>query len=160
MDLIGDESRRDQSAFGLPKAKTLYGPLPEQLRDPESFASQIKLMLAARKQHRIHEGKIISVPNSGKPGVALLVMTLPDNGGLAITALNYGRTATSVKVDLTQFSASIPAASVAGQSARDIVREHDAGVVTGSGQLNIDIGDLSGRTLVIRRRIESCRYLQ
>ncbi len=152
VDLLGENPGEDKSAFGLPKAKTLYGPVPEQLRDPESFASQIKRMLAARKRYRIHEGAIISVPNSGKPGVALLVMTLPDNGGLAITALNYGRTATSVKVDLTQFSASIPAASVAGQTARDIVREHDAGVVTGSGRLNIDIGDLSGRTLVIRRR--------
>ena len=152
VDLLGENPGEDKSAFGLPKAKTLYGPVPEQLRDPESFASQIKRMLAARKRYRIHEGAIISVPNSGKPGVVLLVMTLPDNGGLAITALNYGRTATSVKVDLTQFSASIPAASVAGQTARDIVREHDAGVVTGSGRLNIDIGDLSGRTLVIRRR--------
>ena len=78
-------------------------------------------------------------------------MTLPDNGGLAITALNYGRKAASVKVDLTQFSASIPPASIAGHTARDIVSGRDAGLVTGSGRLNIELGELSGRTLVVRR---------
>lgn len=152
VDLLGENPGADKSAFGLPKAKALYGPVPEQLRDPESFASQIKRMLAARKQYRIHEGTIISVPNAGKPGVVLLVMTLPDNGGLAITALNYGRTATSVKVDLTQFSTSIPAASIAGQTARDIVREQDTGLVTSSGRLNVALGELSGGTFVIRPR--------
>jgi maltose alpha-D-glucosyltransferase/alpha-amylase len=152
VDLLGGNPGVHNSAFRLPKAKTLYGPVPEQLRDPESFASQIKRMLAARKQYRIHEATIISVPNTGNPGVILLVMTLPDNGGLAITALNYGRRAASVKVDLTRFSPSIPAASIAAQAARDVVREHDAGLVTRSGRLNIDLAELSARTLVVRRR--------
>lgn len=153
VDLLGENPGADKSTFGLPKAKALYGPVPEQLRNPESFASQIKRMLAARKEHRIAQGSIISVPNAGKTGVVLLVMTLPDNGGLAITALNYGRRPTSVKVDLTQFSASIPTSSVTGQTARDIIRRQDAGLVARSGQLNIELEELSGRTLVIRPRI-------
>ena len=92
-------------------------------------------MLAARKQYRIHEGKIIGVPDPGKAEVVLLVMTLPDKGGLAITALNYGRKATSVTADLSRFRGSVSEASVAGWRVRDIVRDVDDGVVTGSGRL-------------------------
>src|SRR5215218_7383888 len=46
------------SAFGLPRAKALYGPLPEQLKDPSSFASRLKAMLAARKKYRVAEGEL------------------------------------------------------------------------------------------------------
>lgn len=152
VDLLGDNPDTDKSVFGLPKAKMLYGSVPEQLRDPESFASRIKQMLSARKQYRIHEGTIIGVPDARKAGIVLLVMTLPDKGGLAITALNYGRTAAAVAADLSQFSRSIPIASVAGQPVRDIVKGVDAGSVTRSGRLSIDLDELSGRTLVVRSR--------
>ena len=52
-------------------------------------------MLAARKQYRIHEGTMLAVPNVGNPSVCVLVMRLPDSNALAITALNYGRSAAS-----------------------------------------------------------------
>jgi hypothetical protein len=152
VDLLGYSPGAAKSAFGLPRAKLLYGPIPDQLRDPASFVSQIKRMLAARKQYRIHEATVHSVPDSGNKGVVLLGMTLPDKGGIAVTALNYGRTAASVAIDLTSISSTIPPALIVGQTACDIVLGTDAGVVSRSGRLNIDIEALSGRTLVVGSR--------
>src|SRR4030095_283313 len=36
VDLLGAAAKATTSAFGLPRAKALYGPLPDQLKDPES----------------------------------------------------------------------------------------------------------------------------
>src|SRR5690606_1825658 len=44
VDLLGAAPEVRTSAFGLPRARQLYGPLPEQLRDPESFAARLKRM--------------------------------------------------------------------------------------------------------------------
>ena len=133
------------------QAMALYGSLPDQLKDPNSFASQITKMLAARKQHRIAEAQMLAVPPVGDPAVCVLVMRLPDSQNLAITALNYGRGRTSVDVDLTQVPPGIPASSLAGSTAQDIIANQAAGTVSGSGHLTIDLDNLSGKTVVVQR---------
>jgi hypothetical protein len=82
----------------------------------------------------------------------VLAMTLPGDKDIAITALNYGHGSTSVQVDLTLVPPGIPAASVAGQTALDIVANSAAGSVSGDGHLNIDLDGLTGRTLVVHRQ--------
>jgi hypothetical protein len=171
VDLLNVNPEATGSAvFRLPRAKELYGPLPEQLADPNSFASKVKVMLAARQQYRIHQSEIVAVPNVGDPGVCVLVMTLPDSAGMAITALNYGRNDSSVSVNLAE-AAQPPnggsgggsgsggaagqtpgvaaAQSVAGQRARDIVTGQSVGTVSADGQLTIRLEALSGRTIVV-----------
>ena len=54
----------------LPMATALYGSLPEQLADPESFASQLQALLALRKRYRIVESEQIAIAGAG----SLLVM--------------------------------------------------------------------------------------
>ena len=108
-------------------------------------------MLAARKQHRIHEGEMLAVPNVGNSAVCVLVMRLPDSGALAVTALNYGRDSTSIHVDLTTVPGAT-AGATAGQPARDVVADRDAGTVSGDGRLTVDLEGLSGRTLVLTGR--------
>ncbi len=151
VDLLDVNPDATTSAFGLPEAQTLYGPLPQQLEDPNSFASQLKVMLAARKEHRIHEAQMLAVPNVGNPSVCVLVMRLPDSENLAITALNYGREAASFEVDLTQIPPGIPAESIAGRPAQDIISNESAGTVSDQGRLTIDIDALLGRTIVLMR---------
>ncbi len=151
VDLVNENPSATTSAFGLPKAMALYGSLPNQLKDPNSFASQITKMLAARKQHRIAEAQMLAVPPVGDPAVCVLVMRLPDSQNLAITALNYGRGSTSVDVDLTQVPPGIPASSLAGSTAQDIIANQAAGTVSGSGHLTIDLDNLSGKTVVVQR---------
>ena len=104
---------------------------------------------AARLEHPIHDREILTLQNVGNPSVAVLVMRLPDSENLAITALNYGREATSIEVDLNAVP-DVPPGSTAGRTAVDIVTDEDAGAVTDAGRLTIDLEDLSGRTIVVQ----------
>jgi trehalose synthase len=89
-DLLGSNSRTNRSAAGLPVATTIYGPLPKQLKDSKSFASQLARMLKVRADMRLYAGQLIDVPNVKAKGLLVLVNELPNNGGLEITAINFG----------------------------------------------------------------------
>src|SRR5690606_7478949 len=115
----GTSTRTTTAIFGLPEAQTLYGPLPEQLEDPDSFMSRLQAMLAAREEYGIKDATMNAVPPVDDAGVVVLVMTLPDSESLAITALNYGEMTTSFTVDLTQIPPGIDADELAGLSAVD-----------------------------------------
>jgi trehalose synthase len=149
VDMIGVNPTATKSQFGIPKAQSLYGTVPDQLKSPNSFASQIMKMLAARKQYRIAEGTMLLVPPVSDHSVCVLVMKLPDSK-LAITALNYGRGSTSVQVDLTQVPPGMPSTSLAGQGATDVVSNQSAGVVSNNGLLTVDLDSLSGKTVVVQ----------
>ena len=153
VDLMNNNpSATTSTVLQLPKAQTLYGPLPAQLQNPNSFASQIKQMLAARKKYGVDQATMNAVPPTGNQAVCVLAMTLPNSTSIAITALNYGRSSTSIQVDLTQIPPGIPAAQVAGQTALDIISDQNAGTVSSAGTISIDLDSLAGRTLVIQRQ--------
>jgi maltose alpha-D-glucosyltransferase/alpha-amylase len=141
VDLLGASRDATASAFGLPRAKALYGPLPDQLKDPESFASKLKVMLAARKKYRVAEGELLAVPEPKSPGLCVLVLKLPDHP-LAATVLNFGREGVDAEVDL----------GAAGQDAAgewlDILTGKTAGAA-GGGMLKVSVPALTGTTLVL-----------
>ncbi len=149
VDLLDENPSATKSAvLGLPKAVALYGSVPDQLKSPNSFASQILQMLAVRKQYSIDQGQLLVVPDVGNTAVCVLIMSLPNSKGLAITALNYGRSNTSIKVDLSNIPG-IPAASTAGQTALDIIANQNAGTVSSDSQLSVTLNALSGRAIVL-----------
>src|SRR5262249_12543539 len=88
-DLLG-VSTEQASAAGLPRAAALYGPLPAQLEDPRSFASRLREILHVRTRYRFCDARALDVPSVPAPGLLVMPHELPD-GGLAITALNFGR---------------------------------------------------------------------
>src|SRR5262249_28794818 len=47
-DLLGKHADVTKSSRDLPRAEALYGPLPEQLKRPDSFASELRKMLRVR----------------------------------------------------------------------------------------------------------------
>jgi maltose alpha-D-glucosyltransferase/alpha-amylase len=149
VDLLGARSEAAESAYGLPKAEALYGPLPRQLKDPDSFASRLKRLLAARKEYRVAEGELLAAPEPRDPGVCLLVLRLPGKGGLAVTALNFGRSAVEEEVDLTK-APGVAGDEVRGGKVVDAVADRGDGEVTGNGRLTIKLDALSGKMLVIR----------
>jgi trehalose synthase len=151
VDLMDVNPAATTSAFGLPEAQTLYGPLPQQLQNPDSFASRIKAMLVARDRYRIDEATMNLVPNVGNPSVAVLVMTLPESQDLAVTALNFGRDPISIDVDLTQVPPGIAGASLAGSAATDIVADQSVGTVSEAGHLTIELEGVAARTIVVTR---------
>jgi hypothetical protein len=145
VDLLGSSPQAHATVIGLPKAQALYGPLPQQLTNPDSFASQLKKILAARKKFRIAESDMAAAPDDADQAIVELMMKLPDNGGVAVTVLNYGRDAKTVTVDFSQ----VKDVSVGG-TAHDIVADQDAGSVS-SGKLEVKLDALSGKTLVVQQ---------
>ena len=68
----------------------LYGALPQQLQDPDSFASQLARLLKARAALRLYAARLSDVPDVQAKGLFVLVHQLPDNGGLEVSAINFG----------------------------------------------------------------------
>ena len=93
-DLIGSDDSIQSSLQGLPRARSLYGGLAQQLADPDSFASRLKSMLALRTRLGIAVSELVSVPQVDHPGLVVMVNKLPeamaDARSLQLTALNFG----------------------------------------------------------------------
>jgi trehalose synthase len=137
-DLLG-VANASVSAAGLPLAPALYGPLPAQLADPSSFASQLRRILDVRVRHRIHESRQVCIAETRAPGLLVLVHELP-TGALEITALNFGRTAIDESVG-------IPAA--AGRAVTDLLADAAAGTIATEGKLLLSLGPLEGKALLV-----------
>jgi maltose alpha-D-glucosyltransferase/alpha-amylase len=143
VDLTGANVGTDKSVWGLPRATCLYGSLPEQLKDPASFASRLRGILTARRKYRVAEGELLSVPEPKNREVCLLVLRLPGYP-LAVTALNFGRRAVVEEVDLSRLPG-----HRAGRPVIDILSGAAVGPVADSGRVTIRLGALSGTTLVV-----------
>ena len=140
VDLLGANPASTASAFGLPRAKALYGPVPAQLKDPESFAVRLKGLLAARRKYRLAEGELLAVPEPKAAGLCVLVLKLPDHP-VAVTVLNFGRDELAEEVDLGD------AAESAGGWV-DILSGRPAAGGSDGRKLIVRLPALSGTTLV------------
>ena len=90
-DLLGKHSGVTKSSSDLPRAQALYGPLPEQLKRPDSFASELRKMLRVRAQYRINESEQVELPAVQARGLVVMVHRLPAGAGTQVTAVNFGR---------------------------------------------------------------------
>jgi trehalose synthase len=89
-DLLGTNPGATRSAAGLPRAVTLYGSLPQQLEDPQSFTSQLARLLKVRTELRLSTARLIELPPVQARGLFVLVHQLPGSPDIEITAINFG----------------------------------------------------------------------
>lgn len=89
-DLLDVNPAATSSTAGLPRARALYGSLPQQLADANSFARRLQHILAIRAQYRIYQARQTAIPDTEAPGLLVMVHELPASGELQITALNFG----------------------------------------------------------------------
>lgn len=87
-DLMGINADATESTSGIPKGRSLYGTLPEQLKNEASFARKLSRVLAVRKELAIDKGTLIDVPDVSHPGLLVMVHRLP-SGAVALTVLNF-----------------------------------------------------------------------
>jgi len=90
--LIGSNPKAKASSAGLPVTVALYGPLPKQLKSPDSFASRLARMLKVRSDLRLYAGHLVDAPAVQAKGLFVLVHKLPDTSDLEVTAINFGGT--------------------------------------------------------------------
>lgn len=145
VDLLGANAKAQASAFGLPRAKTLYGPVPEQLRDRDSFASQLKHLLAARQKVRIAEGNLLAVPEPKASALCILVLRLPDTP-LALTVLNFGQKDVEEELNLPELGIKD---NLRGREWQNLLTGEIEGKVSETDQLKLRLPALTGTTLLL-----------
>jgi trehalose synthase len=142
-DLLGANPAATRSAAGLPKAVSLYGPLPEQLQKPDSFASRLARLLKARADLKLYAARQVDVPSVRSKGLLVMVHELPDGGGIEVTAINFGPEPVDEVVTVRQ--------AAAGAKAVDALDPTTGPIDVGeSGATHIRLAGYEGRALVIK----------
>jgi trehalose synthase len=141
-DLLGKNPGAAKSATNLPRTQALYGPLPEQLKSPGSFASQLQKMLRVRAEYRINESEQVDLPPAKARGLVVMVHRLPAGKGTQVTAINFGRAA-------VQETMTIKTAPPGG-TVTDLLEEKAVGNLDASRRLSLALGPHEGRVLLIK----------
>ncbi len=139
-DLMGVNPGATMSAGGIPVAQALYGTLPEQLKDPDSFASRIKHILEIRKKHRIFLAERIAVPDVKNEGVVVMIHRLPDKAGIQITAINFGRNPAKETITLDELK---------GNTVLDLLEDKTEGKVPASGEFTLTLDALEAKVFLL-----------
>src|SRR6266852_2247280 len=141
-DLHGKNPGAAKSGTNLPRTQALYGPLPEQLKSPGSFASQLQKMLRVRAKYRINESEQVDLPPAKARGLVVMVHRLPAGKGTQVTAINFGRAA-------VQETMTIKTAPPGGP-VTDLLEEKGLGKLDAGRRLPLALGPHEGRVLLIK----------
>jgi len=142
-DLLGTNSKATRSAAGLPVATTIYGSLPKQLKNRNSFASQLAHMLKVRADMRLYAARLADIPNVQAKGLFVLVHDLPD-GAREITAINFGSTPIDESITVQGVAANAQAVDVLNEKSPAI------GLEVG-GKLRLQLQGYEGRAYRIAK---------
>jgi trehalose synthase len=139
-DLMDVNATQTRAESGLPKARMLYGSLAEQLESTDSFAIQLKQLLAVRHAYGIAGSRQTAVPDVKEHGLLVMVHELPDGRGSQITALNFGGSPLKEVVTIPNLSTG---------PVVDMIAETIVGDVSDNGELAIELEAYEGKSLRI-----------
>lgn len=155
-DLMDVARSAEQSASGLPRARALYGSLPEQMAQPDSFVRQLQHILAVREQSGLYRARQVLVADTETPALLVMVHELPGaegeigaqtgtvGGGLEITALNFG-------LEPVREAVLVPGVLARAQATplRDLLSGNPGGVMSPDGTVEITLAGYGGAALVV-----------
>jgi trehalose synthase len=87
-DLMGHNPTATRSIAGMPRGRSLYGSIPEQLADETSFLRQLQAILRVRKHYEIATSRQVDIPEVSHRGMLVLVHELA-SGDHQLTVLNF-----------------------------------------------------------------------
>jgi hypothetical protein len=85
---MGYRPEATESPSKMPRGTSLYGSLPDQLKDPNSFASQLRDILGVRTRYGIATAIQAEVPEVSNQAMLVMVHRL-DTGQIQATVLNF-----------------------------------------------------------------------
>ncbi len=88
-DLMDYRPDAVESQSRMPRGVSLYGSLPEQLADEQSFASRLSKVLTVRRNYKIASAIQLDVPAVSNRSMLVLVHQLEDPDELQVTVLNF-----------------------------------------------------------------------
>ena len=136
-DLMDDDPHAPGSPATTRRAPALYGPLPAQLANPNSFARRLGVILEVRARCGLATGTQLEVPAASHPAVLVMVHAL--EGGLQVTALNFSPS----PVTATAVSEHLPS----GARMTDMVTAEELPEVGGNRTLRLSLQPYEGRSL-------------
>jgi len=140
-DLMGNNLAAAASSSGMPKAKALYGTLPEQLSDEASFASSLKRILAVRSRYAIDTAYQIDIPEPDHKEVLIMVHRKTADGPIQATVLNFSGKKLRTSVSSSHFPI--------GALVIDMFSTQEVGTVGRKHQIMVTLGAYEGASLLI-----------
>jgi trehalose synthase len=138
-DLMDYRPDATESLSKLPRGKSLYGPLPAQLKDPNSFASRLRRILAVRKRYGIAAAIQVDVPLVSHKAMLVMVHQLSD--AEQVTVLNFSPEQISGSV--------ISERLVPGSVLVDMFTDEEMGEVDDLHSFALTLGPHEGRSLLV-----------
>jgi trehalose synthase len=88
-DLMGVNPAATASLAGMPRGRSLYGSIPDQLADEASFLRQLQAILRVREHYGVATSRQIDIPEVSHRGMLVLVHQLDTSGHYQLTVLNF-----------------------------------------------------------------------
>jgi trehalose synthase len=88
-DLMDFAPGATRSGAGIPRGRSLYGSICDQLKHEDSFVCRLRDILAIRAGFGIATARQVAVPDVPARSMLVLIHQLP-NGTMQVTALNFG----------------------------------------------------------------------
>ncbi|AOY73488.1 trehalose synthase [Arthrobacter sp. AK-YN10] len=140
-DLMGTRPDAAKSTAGMPRARSLYGSLPEQLKDPNSYARRLQEILRVRESSGIATSVLLDVPEVSNRALLVLVNQLGD-GSLEVTVLNFSDQEIAGSIQSPHL--------VPGSVVHDLFSSEDVGHVDDLHSFFLELGPYQGTALVLR----------
>jgi trehalose synthase len=88
-DLMGVNPEAKKSNAGMPRGRSLYGSIPEQLEEDTSFLRQLQAILRVRAHYGIATSRQIDIPEVSHRGMLVMVHQLDEPEQFQLTVLNF-----------------------------------------------------------------------
>lgn len=141
-DLMGLNSDAKESFAKMPKAMSLYGSIPDQLKDENSFARNIQKVISIRDGIGISQAEQLEVPEVSHRGLLVMVHKL-ETGEIQVTVLNFSDQAVPAVISSEHL---IPESTVI-----DVLDKSEIASVDQLGSFPMDIGPYEGKALLIKK---------
>ncbi len=140
-DLMGYFPEAVRSESGIPRGRSLYGSLPEQLADPQSFARQLARIIELRKRYGIATAQQIDIPTVSHKGLLVMVHEL-SQGIIQATVLNFSSDEISATIQSKHL--------VPGTCAIDVYDDNEIATVDELNSFPMTLRPYEGVAVVLR----------
>jgi trehalose synthase len=143
-DLMDYQPDAIQSSSLMPRGISLYGSLPDQLEDENSFARQLAEMLRIRTAYKIATSTQVDVPQTSNKAMLVMVHRLDTDDELQVTVLNFGDQTVFGHVRSDHLE---PSSVVVDMFTDEVIAEVDD-----LNTFSVALGAFGGKSLLVRPR--------
>jgi trehalose synthase len=126
---------------GMPQGRSLYGTLPEQLEDPDSFVSGLRAILEIRETSGVATATQVDVPPVSHKGMLVMVHELADGSRQHVTALNFSADEITGTIRSEHL--------VPGSAVQDLSSGEELGEVDDLNSFSVTLGNHDGLFLMV-----------